>query len=593
LPKSKIKPYTRFTFQENPIVKRTFYRNSAIALAVLLVGAAVAPAQVSKPIVVVTIPGYDELMADADFLSGLGGRPGASQMADGMLKMMTQGQGLKGLDKTKPLGLVVTLENGVPTPTVVVPVTSAKDLLNLLTMVGQGQVGPVTEEGGVMKVGVPNGDSVYVREKAGWAYITQEKDVPLPEDPSKSIAGLSKDYDVAARIYLQNVPPDQKKVWTEKFRGFMQMVSAMQQAQAGDNPLAKLGQNNVQAQTAAIERLLNEADQVTIGWKLDRQAKNTHLDFTVTAVPGSPMDQQMQKMAQAKTNFAGFLQSNAAVKGCVSGTNTKEEIDQAVGTLGELKTRMEEAIDKDNNLKDDKAKAQVKAVAGQFIDVVIKTVKTGKSDGGGLLVLAPDTFQLAVGGFIADGPGLEAAVKNLVELAKGEPQFNNVATVKFDVATHKDVKFHQVNIKLPPDADQNAKKIFGDAVELYIGAGPDSAYVALGKGSMELVKSVMDQSAAEPNKPVQPFQLSIALVPILKFAASVNPNDPHLATVANQFELHEGKDHVLVNAKPISNGMQYRLEVEDGVIEAIGQIGQAAMQRQGGGAGGFGFGPGN
>jgi len=573
-------------------VKRTFYRNSAIALAALLVGASIAQAQVSKPVVVVTFPGYDELMADADFLGGLGGRPGVSQFADGTLKMFTGGQGLKGLDKTKPLGLVVTLENGVPTPTVLVPVTSAKDLLNLLTMVGQGQVGPAQEEGGVFKIGVPNGDSVYVREKAGWAYVTQEKEVPLPEDPSKSIVGLSKEYDVGVRIYLQNVPPDQKKVWTEKFRGFMQMVAAMQQAQAGDNPLAKLGQNNVQAQVAAIEKLLNEADQVTIGWKLDRQAKNTHLDFTVTAVPGSPMDQQMQKMSQAKTNFAGFLNYNAAVNSCLSGTNTKEQIDQAVSTLGELKTKMEEAIDKDNSLKDDKARAQVKTVAGQFLDVVVKTVKTGKSDGGGVLVLGPDKFQLAIGGFIADGPGLEAAVKNLVELAKEEQVFKENVTVKFDVGTHKDVKFHQLNIKLPPEADESAKKIFGDAVELYIGAGPDSAYVALGKGSMELVKSIMDQSAAAPNKQVQPFQLSIALTPILKFAASVNPNDPHVAMVANQFELHEGKDHILVNAKPISNGMQYRVEVEDGVIEAIGQISQTAMRQQGG-AGGFGFGPGN
>ena len=572
-------------------MKRTLYRNSAIALAVLLVGASIAQAQVSKPVVVVAIPGYDELMADVDFLGGLGGRPGASQMADGMLKMMTQGQGLKGLDKTKPFGLVVTLENGVPTPTVLVPVTSAKDLLNLLTMIGQGQVGPVQEEAGVFKVGVPNGDSVYVREKAGWAYVTQEKDAALPEDPSKSIAGLSKDYDIAARIYLQNVPPDQKKVWTEKFGQFMQMAAAMQQ-QAGDNPLAKLGQNNVQAQVAAIERLLNEADQITIGWKLDRQAKNTHLDFTVTAVPGSPMDQQMQKLGQAKTNFAGFLMPDAAVTASLSGTSSPQDIEQGVNTLEQLKTKMAEAIDQDNSLKDDKDRAQVKAVAAQILDTVIKTVKTGKSDGGGVLLLAPDKLQLAVGGFNADGPGLDAAVKNLIELAKGEPKFNDVvADVKLDVATHRDVKFHQINLKLPPEAEESVKKIFGDVVELYIGTGPDSAYFALGKGSLELLKSVMDKSASEPNKPVQPFQLSIALTPILKFAASVNPNDPHVAMVANQFELAQGKDHILVNAKPISGGMMYRVEVEDGIIEAIGQISRAAMQQQGG-PGGFQFGPG-
>src|SRR5262249_2828278 len=159
-----------------------------------------------------------------------------------------------------------------------------------------------------------------------------------------------------------------------------------------------------------------------------------------------------------------------------------------VNSLEQIKTKMEEAIDNDQNLPDENAKTQVKTAMRKLIDVGEKTVKSGKMDAGGVLIMGPDQMQAAVGGFIADGPGLESALKDLVELAKGEPAFSNIVTVKFDLETYKEVRFHQLNVKLPPDADETTKKVFGDSVEMYIGAGPDSAFLGLGKDSLALVK---------------------------------------------------------------------------------------------------------
>ncbi len=45
----------------------------------------------------------------------------------------------------------------------------------------------------------------------------------------------------------------------------------------------------------------------------------------------------------------------------------------------------------------------------------------------------------------------------------------------------------------------------------------------------------------------------------------------------------KGKDHILVNAKPINNGTTIRLQVEDGILEAIMQTSKLKMKGSAGG----------
>ncbi len=483
---------------------------------VLLVASAVAQAQTAKPVLVVSLPSMSELFANIDFLGALGGQPSASQMANGMIMGMTQGQGLKGLDQSRPLSLAVGVDgDGQFVPVAYVPVTSTKDLLDTLGKLHV--IGPPQDDGGVMKITTPNGQDVFVRDQNGWAIVTQAKDAPLPtDDPMKLLAGLNPDYDIAVRIMLQNVPEDKKKSAIETFRGFMEFAAAQQKQQGGDNPLSELNEKNMEQQIATIERLLKEADQVTVGWKIDRGAKNTFLDFGVTAVPGSQLDKELAQLANVHTNYAGFMMPDAAVTMSFCGKNSQENIDQTVTTLEQLKTHASDAIDKDQDIPDNKRDG-VKKVLNEFIDVAESTVKSGTSDGGAVVQMGAGKLQAVAGGFVSDGAALEKAVKDLLTLAQDEPEFQSHATVKEDLETYKNIQFHQITVKLPDEAGDDAKKIFGDSIDVYFGTGPTSVYIAAGKGSLDLTKSVIDRSAAEPNKAVQPVQMSIALTPIADF----------------------------------------------------------------------------
>jgi hypothetical protein len=548
-------------------------RIAVVALsALLLLGATVAQAQTAKPVAVLSLPSVDELLKNVDFLGGLGGQPGASGMLNGMIQIYTQGQGLKGLDQSKPLGLVVCIaDDGSFAPSVFIPVTNAKDLVGVLAKMNV--IGPPQDDGGVMKLTAPNGMDLFVREQNGWAYVSQAKDTPLPaDDPMKLMSGINPDYDLGVRILLQNVPEEKKKALCEQFRGFMEFAAATQQQQGGDNPFSALSQKNLEQQVAAIERLLKEADQITFGWKIDRAAKDTYFDFSVTAVPGSQLDQCMKDMASGTTNFAGFIMPDSAINLNFSAKNSQENIDQTLTTLEQLKTKAEDSIDKDGSLPNDKRDG-VKQVLQEFIDVAENTVKAGKSDGGAVVQMGAGKFQAAGGGFVADGPALEKAIKDVLNLAQGEPEFQSQVTEKLDLETYKDVHFHQISVKLPDEAGEDAKKIFGDSVDVYFGDGPQSAYLAAGKGSLDLVKKVIDQSASQPNKAVPPVQLSIALTPIADFAGSVDEDSAASAGMFSQaLSQSPGKDHITLNARPMSNGVTYRLMVEEGVLKAIGAM---------------------
>ena len=68
---------------------------------------ACAQAPAAKPVAVVTFSGYDELMKDVNFIGSLMNNPQMSQSLEMVLMGMTEQKGLVGLDKTKPIGVII------------------------------------------------------------------------------------------------------------------------------------------------------------------------------------------------------------------------------------------------------------------------------------------------------------------------------------------------------------------------------------------------------------------------------------------------------------------------------------------------------
>jgi hypothetical protein len=102
--------------------------------------------------------------------------------------------------------------------------------------------------------------------------------------------------------------------------------------------------------------------------------------------------------------------------------------------------------------------------------------------------------------------------------------------------------------------------------------------VAVGKNAAETLKKVLDQSKSAAYKEVPAFELKASATKIAKFIvelAKANP-DPSVSMQAIMFastvEKAGDKDHVILTSSPIPQGMRMRVELEEGLLQAVSSV---------------------
>lgn len=550
-------------------VKRFVF--SAFVLALVVAPLAKAQAQALKPAVVISIASVDEHLADAEYLFTAAGQADAF----GFVKLFAV-PALDGIDTKKPAGGVVMLTMGMPTGLVFVPVTDMNKLLEKVPV-------PLEDEGGgVSKVTTPTGEDVFIKESGGYAYITNDKANlgTLPADPVALLEGLDKKYNIAVQANMQNIPPDLKKMAIDGIeQGYRQ---GLENSLDGEDPdaqetIKKLSANWVKS----VKQLVDESDQIMLGWGVDAMKRSTYVDFSMTAKQGTKLAKRFEALQDSKSRFGGFLLPDAGVTLNFVSELAAEDVEVASVMLTQMQTQALKEIDGDDDLNAEQ-RAAAKEVLSTLFSAITKTIESGKMDGGAALILAPDVFTFAAGGHVAGGDDLDKAFKNLVELGRKEPDFPEV---KLDSETHNNVKFHTVSIPIPA-GELEARKIFGEKMEAVVGIGADSVYLAVGKGAVPTLKKIMDLSTANADKVVPPSQLTVALTPIMEFAASVS-DDANVSAIVDALKQTKGKDKILISSRAIERGGLTRFELEEGVLQAIGAGISAAQNAFGGGGGDF------
>jgi hypothetical protein len=544
---------------------------STLALSLMLFGGASLSAEDLKPVAILSVASYQTLKADLKFAGELADYPGLDQMADGGLQMVTRGALTKSLDATKPFGVVLMLDGQMPKGFGFLPISDLKGVL-------AATQAPATENNGVLEIQAPTGQTIYAVQKGSWACVSTDKDIlsSAPSDPDKLLDGLDKKYAVALRLNVQNVPADLRSNFAQLMRSMVEV--GLVQNPGEDETGFEFRKKMVQSQLKQIDTLVKDVDQLTFGWAIDPTAKSTFLDMSFTAVAGSETAKKLTGVADAKSSFLGFLMPDSAFNFNVCEKFDPADVAQFVALVQTARKKAAEAIDNDASIPNKDGKDQAKEVVSKLLDVAENTLKSGKFDGGAALSLAPNSLAFSAGVFIKDGPTLDSAVRQLVKLAGNDPGF---PSVKFDAETYKDIKIHSASI---PMNDENAKKIFGDTMDAYLGIGPDSVYIAFGKGSLAMVKSIIDKPSAGSAGGNYFAQANVSLTPILKFIDSVHPDSVH-QKVAQALEATPGKDHVRILEGVIANGVNVQIQLEEGVLKAIGTMikEQSGMNRPRGG----------
>jgi len=529
-----------------------------------------APAGDWKPVLTVAFAGYDEVMADIAFLGKLADNPSLADGVSAMVQMFTQGQGLAGIDGRGPWGMVLRTNGQEFVTLAFVPVTDMEKVLGLLATQG---ITAEKNEQGVYQIQTP-ARMLYAQQKGPWAYIADQASTldNVPANPMGLLGGLHQRYDIAIRASIQNIPPLFRQMAAAQLQ--MGMEAGMERM-PGETDEQYAARTNLAKQAAGrITTLINELDQLLLGWAIDREKGVSHLDIGVTAVAGTKTAEQFAQLKQASTNFAGFDLPGAAVTGNWAGRLTDADVEQYKLVLTSLRQSAQKELEKEELPEEDAKLAS--DLLNQLLDVAVATVERKEVDGGMVVLMGPSQFEAAVGGVVAEGAKLEDTIKRLVAaLAEDEPDVREMITL--DAETYKGVNFHAITVPLPEDAEQSAIDLFGRNVNAVLGISEQSVYLAAGQDPAATLKRVIDASAAQQGKQILPMRLSVSVRPILEFVGAMG-DDPQTQQMARMLSgvlaQGNGEDHVTLSTRPVPGGMLTRLEVEGGLLRLMTMLPQ-------------------
>ncbi|QDU87164.1 hypothetical protein Pla175_05200 [Pirellulimonas nuda] len=544
--------------------------------AVLEEPAAVAGGKMTT-VVAAAVSSYDNLMGDISYLAKVSGNPDSVQMLQGTAGMFTQP-----VDKKKPWGFLMQTDGAQFVPLLCLPMKDFDAAMQMLAATG---VEPDDLGDGVFEAQVPGqAQSVYIKQQGPWALLSNLPDAfgGAPADPGPMFTEMAKGYSISVKAMVQNIPPMYRQVAIGSLREGIE-AGLEQEPDESDETFAKR-QELAELQLANIERLFTEFDTATIGWGVDQSAGKTFLDVVYTVVPGSKLAEQVAVYQNSKTDFAGFIDPAAAMTMGLAVENSPElmqsDIEQMKLTLATVREKAENEIDNDPSLPNDEAREVMKSALGDVMEVVEATVSAGKMDAGAKVMLSDASATITAGGHVVNPEKIETALRKLVKLSEGKPDFPGV---KWNAATHAGVSFHTMSLPIPADAAP-ARKLFGETVSVALGIGESELYLAAGSDYMDAMKSAIDASKASPGKKSDPLMMVMSLKPFIATAQAVAPPNPEAAAVldmlSDALEDAEGSDRILMTQQYITDGIKMRFEMEEGVLKAIGAAATLGVQQR-------------
>ncbi len=186
---------------------------------------------------------------------------------------------------------------------------------------------------------------------------------------------------LACRVSVKNIPGE----YREQFLAQLQAGTEVGMAKMADESDAQhdaraFGLKQLLQQVIA---LVNQSEDVTLGWSVDRTARAADLDFELTAQSGTKLAEQLAAMKPGKTNFAGFALPEAAATANWAGTLTDAEVAQTKSTLATLRKALVHQLE--NQGLSEEGLKQATHLADELFEVLEKSVeaKTQRRRAGG------------------------------------------------------------------------------------------------------------------------------------------------------------------------------------------------------------------
>ncbi|MDB5305859.1 MAG: hypothetical protein JWO38_61 [Gemmataceae bacterium] len=521
----------------------------ATALAVLLAPAA-APAA-DPPIVYQTQP-IGRLLDDTRATIALVGGEKAVDEFNDVIKRALGEKGFDGLDLNRPVVGYVDVPAD-PKDTVAVlalPVTGEKEFLDFCERWNEGK--PKALKDGLYEVPALNPDlKAVMRVSDGYAYVaTAARDPGRALDP-KALVPVAKVYDptdpslMVGRVYFDRFPKELRDKAAEGLDQAKKALAEMKLPPDTSDVARKAFDQFAKLATRYLD-LSKGAKEAALRVNLDPATGDVSAEATLTAVPGSPLDQMIAGMKPTVNKFGGLLTPDTA-----TGFKTRLPLftDEIRTAAGEGLEALRKQVANNNFV------GPAKGLIDEILKGGIRTVKTGEVDVvAAVRGPAKDGTFTAVGAIAFEDPsGVEKEIKKLIEAQAPQP-FQDAIT--WDAAKVNGVSIHTLDIaKAAGGSDRELRQLFGPTAVVAVAFAPKAVYAAVGPDAVAAVKAAMALKPAP--SPVLDVVLNADRV-----AKMVGVFDPQAAAqVARAF----GKEDKLISAVSLDVGGGKELRVKFGI----------------------------
>ena len=527
------------------------------------------------PMVVVGISSYGQLQAKLDFLGRISGNPSLSKGVEALIGGFKDGQNLDFLDKSRPLGLIVT-----PDPITMVggylfvPVSDYSAMIKFLEGAGF-QVNKMedTEDAVCQLVFNAKAISLFMKPKGDWVYFAMMPTVfATVADKPDTLLGDLKDYTFGAEFFISHIPEPLRDMLIGQIE--LGMTMGLEQREGESDEQFALRTKAAGESFERIKTMLVEFDSLLVGFDLDEKKGDACVDISSKAVAGSELAQSWSLIKDRPSEFAGFYNRDAIAT--VNGVGQynqqiremfRENLDITLGAFNK-------GVESNEGLTDDQ-KEKVQAWVSRVGDLAADTVESGKIDIGFSITggAVPKDLALVGGVRVANGAGFRKEFREIVEVVFQDK--NKIkGSYKFDAAKLDKIPLDKITLEIPEEP-AGTREAFGEEVTIWVAISDTAIYIAAGKDSEKKLGEAVAKSRSLSSEEVLPLRASMSIGPLLRIVTMITSDEDTRKGFAFAMVMlgqAGSEDHLNMTVSPIKNGQLQRFEVEGGILKVIGGL---------------------
>jgi len=553
------------------------------------------------PIVVVNAASADRLLGDVQDVFTAAGKPEVYTALKGFIGNYGD---LRGIDRTKPFGLMLFLETGLPpsvTPVGYIPVAKLPELLRTIA------TGPFTTKKVAGKTNayeiVGTTSSLFMSVQGSYAFVSNKEealDRTFP-DPIKQTRSIAARYDVAAAVNMNSISKETRLLFATVLR-----TSAEAEIQQRDNEPATVYEARrarAMRDLEWIEAFLLDCEKVLIGLDASAKSRRIVVEVAVEAREKSKMAKMLKHIGGKRSYFDSLLNDKAPLSVSLSWGLSK--LDIAAATKGvrflasaiaySLEPRTAQSKDADKKPADPpkKERSAKKGRRGprfrparkvwpknmtypentpiaRVAESLIATAENGHGDFFfQFLGQPPEKFSLIAGAQVREGRKLAAALQELLEQIQKR---DGVPPIQINATTHRGINFHRISFpKIPPQM----ARFFGEKPSVLVGASSSAVWACIGtEAAYEELKKAIDtvfdrKNVGRRKTSIAPLRVAVNVGSWLAMGGKEEGRPDRILNIARK-AFEKGGDGIRIEVQTTEKALRLRAQLDEGFIRFLG-----------------------